>query len=399
MGISPYIGITEPNRPTLPSPNKSNPSMTTAMTPTATIAVPFTSTPESREAFAEARRLISDRDFSGAIKLLTPFASSGDRNILFTLNYAHERRRLPGDRAQSLAYLKEAAELGHLKATEILARRKVARLIGSKGHMTDLRPFLVATAKAFFPVGIANSTELDTCGLAELTASVGLALEEASKSGDRLAQTALAVTLLHAGTPTDASNAEALRLLQSAIDDGQYEAIRFLGRAYLDGILIPADFTKAFDLFRFGAEMGCTESRHRLAECYLRGTGVETDIPVAVRILKENTKAGHPYSPCLLGALYLEGTKVPQDIILGRDLLKLSASRRCATAAAQLAHFFLWNPEYALIGYERQAYAYIAKELGDDSKRDELAGLPLAEFPELLKSVKLIKSVTPEPNF
>jgi TPR repeat protein len=373
--------------------------MTTAMTPTATITAPFTSTPESREAFAEARRLISDRDFSGAITLLTPFACSGDRNILFTLNYAHERRRLPGDRQKSLAYLKEAAELGHQKATEILARRKVARLIGSKGQMTDLRPFLVSAAKAFFPLEITSSTELDTCGLAELTASVGLALEEASKSGDRLAQTALAVTLLHAHTPTDASNAKALSLLQSAIDDGQYEAIRFLGRAYLDGTLIPADFTKAFELFRFGSEMGCTESRHRYAECYLRGTGVEADIPVAVRILKENTKAGHPYSPCLLGALYLEGTKVPQDIILGRDLLKLSASRRCATAAAQLAHFFLWNPEYALIGYERQAYAYIAKELGDDSKREELARLPLAEFPELLKSVKLIKSVTPEPNF
>lgn len=394
------IEITQSNHPALTSPNKTNPlPMNTDMTPPATIAASFTSTPESREAMASARLLIDARDYSGAIAVLTPFAGSGDRNILFSLNFALERRRLPGDRAQSLVYLKKAAELGHQKATKILARRKVSRLLGAKGHMEDFRPFLVEAAKAFFPFEVARSSDLATCDLQDLTASVLVALEESTKSGDNLAQAALAVTLLHAPTPTDASTARALRLLQSAVDDGHYEAIRFLGCAYLDGVLVPADFTKAFELFRFGAEMGCTESRHRLAECYLRGTGVASDIHAAVRILKENTKAGHPYSPCLLGALYLEGAKVPQDIILGRDLLKLSASRRCATAAAQLAHFFLWNPEYALIGYERQAYAYIAKQLGDDSKLEELAGLPLAEFPELIKSVNLIKSNTPNPAY
>jgi TPR repeat protein len=100
------------------------------MTPTATTAAQIT---DSREAFAEARSLINDRDFSGAIALLTPFADSGDRNILFSLNYALERRRLPGDRDQSLVYLKKAAELGHPKATQLLARRKVTRHNGGKG--------------------------------------------------------------------------------------------------------------------------------------------------------------------------------------------------------------------------------------------------------------------------
>jgi TPR repeat protein len=207
------------------------------------------------------------------------------------------------------------------------------------------------------------------------------------------------VTLLHESTPTDTSKAKALRLLQASADDGRSEAIRFLGRAYLEGILIPADFTKAFQLFRYGKDLGCQESLHRLAECYLRGTGVESDIHEAVRLLKESTKSGHPFSPFVLGSLYLEGTKVPQDISLGRDLLKLSASRRCAIAAAQLAQFFLWNPAYATIGYERQAYAVIAGELGDKSQSDELKSLKLDEIPELMKSVKLIKSITPNPTF
>ena len=370
--------------------------MNTNMTSTATTAAQIT---DSREAFAEARSLINDRDFSGAIALLTPFADSGDRNILFSLNYALERRRLPGDRDQSLVYLKKAAELGHPKATQLLARRKVTRLIGGKGYMTDLRPLLVESAKAFFPYEVSSTTDLAACGNSELTAAVILALEESAKAGDNLAQTALAVTLLHESTPTDASKEKALRLLQASADDARFEAIRFLGRAYLEGILIPVDFTKAFELFRYGKDLGCQESFHRLAECYLRGTGVEVDIHEAVRLLKESTKSGHPFSPFVLGSLYLEGTKIPQNITLGRDLLKLSASRRCSIAAAQLAQFFLWNPTYANIGYERQAYAFIAGELGDKSQADELKGLKLDEYPQLMKSVKLIKSITPNPTF
>lgn len=370
--------------------------MNTNTTRTATTAAQIT---DSREAFAEARALIEARDFSGAIALLTPFADTGDRNILFSLNYALERRRLPGDRDQSLVYLKKAAELGHPKATQLLARRKVTRLIGGKGYMNDLRPLLVESAKAFFPIKLASDTDFATSGITDLTESVVLALGESIKAGDLLAQSALGVILLHAVTPTDESKAQAIRLLQSSADDGRTEAIRFLGRAYLEGILIPADTSKAFALFRYGKDLGCQESLHRLAECYLRGTGVAADIHEAVRLLKQSTKSGHTFSPFVLGSLYLEGTKLPQDIPLGRDLLKLSASRRCAIAAAQLAQFFLWNPAYATIGYERQAYAVIAGELGDKSQSDELKSLKLDEVPELMKSVKLIKSITPNPTF
>ena len=75
------------------------------------------------------------------------------------------------------------------------------------------------------------------------------------------------------------------------------------------------------------------------------------------------------------------------------------AARCCSIAAAQLAQFFLWNPTYTTIGYERQAYAFIAGELGDKSQSDELKGLKLDEYPQLMKSVKLIKSITPNPTF
>lgn len=370
--------------------------MNTNMTSTATTAAQIT---DSREAFAEARRLISDRDFSGAIALLTPFAESGDRNILFSLNYALERRRLPGDRDQSLVYLKKAAELGHPKAAQLLARRKVTRWIGGKGYSDDLRPFLLEAAKAFFPAQILAQGGLHETSDADLVASLHEVLCSKEHAPDLLAQTVRGVLLLQDASATKESKAIALRLLQASADDGRTEAIRFLGRAYAEGILIPVDAEKAFEIFAYGTQMGCAESRHRLADCYLRGAGVDTDIHKAVSLLKESTQFGHPFSPFLLGALYLEGTKVPQDMTLGRDLLKLSASRRCAIAAAQLADFFLWNPAYATIGYERQAYAYIANELGDKSKLNELKGLSASEFPELLKSVKLIKSLTPNPTF
>jgi TPR repeat protein len=159
--------------------------------------------------------------------------------------------------------------------------------------------------------------------------------------------------------------------------------------------LIVADHVKAFEIFRDGELMKCNESRHRLAECYLRGQGVGADVHKAIELLKQNINEGHPYSPCVLGALYIEGTKVPQNLKMGLQYLKISAFRRCAPAAAQIAQCLLYHPYLATIGYERQAYAYIAHKLGDASQLEQISGVPPEGLPEMNKSVELIKATNP----
>lgn len=351
------------------------------------------------EALTETRFLTQERKFTEAIELLTPFASSGDRNVLFSLNYAHDKRRLPGDRAQAREYLKAAAALGHEKAISLVARRNLARWIGSQGHKSDIRPLAVEAAKAFVPQCLLARLDLHAVPTDELIVAVTAALEHKVQEGDPLAKAALGVALLHAADRSEYSTAKALRLLESTAEDGRLESVRFLGRIYTEGKLVPVDATKAFEFFKFGSEMNCLDSRHLLAECYLFGLGVEKDIHQTVRLLKQNAHAGYAFSPCLLGRLLVEGVELPQEIEQGLELLKLSVSRRCPHAAAELAHFLFWHPEYANIGFERQAYAYIAAERGNKSQEHMLQGIPADQIPELMKSVDLIKSLKPNPLY
>jgi TPR repeat protein len=371
--------------------------MTTATTSTATKSQSLASS--IHEALTETRFLTQERKFTEAIQLLTPFADSGDRNVLFSLNYAHDKRRLPGDRAQARTYLKAAAALGHEKAISLIARRNLARWIGAHGHKSDLRPLAIEAVKAFVPQCLLAQLDLPTVPTADLMVAVTAALERKVQEGDPLAKAALGVALLRSVDRSEYSTAKALRLLESTADDGRLESVRFLGRAYTEGQLLPADTKKAFGYFSFGAEMDCLDSRHLLAECYMFGQGVEKDIHQTVRLLKENTRAGYAFSPCLLGRLLVEGTELPQEIEQGLELLKLSVSRRCPHAAAELAHFFFWHPAYATIGYERQAYAFIAAEQGNKSQAHMLQGIPAEQIPQLMKSVDLIKSLKPNPLY
>jgi len=392
------IEITQRKPSPLTQPSK------TSLLPMTTATIRSATTSQSlasaiNEALTETRFLTQERKFTEAIELLTPFANSGDRNVLFSLNFAYDKRRLPGDRAQAREFLKASAALGHEKAISLIARRNLARWIGSQGHKSDIRPLATEAAKAFVPQCLLSELDLPTVPTAELMVAVTAALERKVQEGDPLAKAALGVALLHAADRSEYTTAKALRLLECTAEDGRLESVRFLGRAYTEGKLLPVDTKKAFGYFAFGAEMDCLDSRHLLAECYMFGQGVEKDIHQTVLLLKENTRAGYAFSPCLLGRLLVEGTELPQEIEQGLELLKLSVSRRCPHGAAELAHFFFWHPAYATIGYERQAYAFIAAEQGNKSQAHMLQGIPAEQIPQLMKSVDLIKSLKPNPLY
>lgn len=148
--------------------------MTTATIRTATTSHTLASA--INEALTETRFLAQERKFTEAIELLTPFADSGDRNVLFSLNFAYDKRRLPGDRAKAREFLKASAALGHEKAISLIARRNLARWIGSQGHKSDIRPLAIEAAKAYVPQCLLAELDLPTVPTAELMVAVTAAL-------------------------------------------------------------------------------------------------------------------------------------------------------------------------------------------------------------------------------
>jgi TPR repeat protein len=362
------------------------------MLPTATFTPHQESPIEIQSALSDARFLAESGRFTEAIEVLMPYANSGNRNVLFSIGYAHHRRRAPGDRAQAESYLKDAASLGHRKASDLISRRNLNRWIGSFAWTADFRPLILHTAKAFLPPQLLNDLDVCTLPTQSLAAAVKPSLESKAEQGDTLAQMTLAVTLLNEETRTAGSTARAIDLLQAAVDDGRIEAVRFLGMAYLEGKLLDRDPKRAFGLFEFGTQLGCTDCRHRLAECYLDGVGVESDAPQATTLLEENTQLGHASSPWILGRALIEGIYLPKNVPAGLKLLRLAASRRCSAAAVYLSHFLRQHPNHSCRNHEADAYAVIAGERFGDSHNCDLVVHDAKDLPALMETVRHIES-------
>lgn len=352
---------------------------------------PVSKSTQITEALSDARFLTDAGRISEAIEVLTAVEASEDPNVFFCLGYAYNRRREAGDRAKAELYLKRAANRGHKKAINMVARRNMNRWIGTSGRIRDVRTVILDSAKAFLPWDVLNEVDLRSCPNEILSAALKPTLESRAAGGDVLAQMVLAVVILSEKGRSVASTAKAIELLEAAVSDGRIEAVRFLGTAYLEGTLIEKSPVRAAELFHFGTELSCTECRHHLAECYLNGIGVAAHTTIAVALLQENTELGHGSSPYTLGRLLIEGTKVSKDIPRGMEMLRLAASRHCSDAASYLAQFLRRNPKHAQRPHEGNAYAVIAAGNGGQEVESEMAFVQAADLPVLMETVRQLE--------
>ena len=78
------------------------------------------------------------------------------------------------------------------------------------------------------------------------------------------------------------SGDDALLRMCARLDEGDLEALEFVGAAYLRGSNgLRADFDKAFTFLQIAANAGSTEALLHLGDCYAYGIGVAADAATA----------------------------------------------------------------------------------------------------------------------
>lgn len=74
----------------------------------------------------------------------------------------------------------------------------------------------------------------------------------------------------------------------------------FLGKCYLDGDGVPQDQTKAFSIFKEGAEQGVAQAQELLGECYEYGKGTEPDTSKALEWYRKAAENGNRHAQFLV---------------------------------------------------------------------------------------------------
>jgi TPR repeat protein len=172
---------------------------------------------------------------------------------------------------QALTLMREAADAGHVGATERLGR------ICLEAKPPDM-----------------------PCAFARL--------ERASRDGRLSATTLLGWT--HAeGIGGKADPARAARLYRQAADQGEPTARNNLGELYERGHGVDRDPAKAFDYYLLAALTGFPPAQFNVGRLYATGQGTTKNLVEARRWLGEATKAGVPPAQKVLDYLDQEATK------------------------------------------------------------------------------------------
>lgn len=101
------------------------------------------------------------------------------------------------------------------------------------------------------------------------------------------------------------------------IDVGQWTLqrnIRYnIAKGYEEGINMPRDYEKAFEMYSGMAENGHVDALFKVGWFYHKGLAVEKNIVKAVQIYEFCAKKGYPEAAVLLGDMYLKGDEIEAD--------------------------------------------------------------------------------------
>lgn len=91
-------------------------------------------------------------------------------------------------------------------------------------------------------------------------------------------------------------------------------AVNNLGYMYENGMGVPTDLVKAFELFKEAAEMGDEHSMRVLATKYYHGEGCAKDVAMAIQWYEKALDEGNMEAGFKLGDIYLNGKEVDEDV-------------------------------------------------------------------------------------
>lgn len=139
------------------------------------------------------------------------------------------------------------------------------------------------------------------------------ALEAKAKNGDPEAETVLALAY-HAGVLLKNDEAEALRLLRLAADQGYVPAEESLGIYYAAGVgMEKPDPQVALKWYTAAAQKGSLDAAMNIGSMYAGGDGVPKDMTTAIRWFRQAADAGGSLAEYTLALIYRRGDGVPRD--------------------------------------------------------------------------------------
>ena len=146
-----------------------------------------------------------------------------------------------------------------------------------------------------------------------------------------------------------ANNAETVRLLRLAAEQGDADAQLQLGRTYASGIGVPQDDAVGVRWIRLAAEQGHADAQLALGAAYSLGRGVLRDEAEAVRWRRRAAEQGHVGAYLSLGFAYSEGQGVLKDKVEAARWYRLAVQQGDTNAQVHLG--FLYQSEGVLKDY------------------------------------------------
>ena len=120
---------------------------------------------------------------------------------------------------------------------------------------------------------------------------------------------------------------DAIRCLQEASDKGHFNAMDFLGDMYRDGLGVPRNPKKAFELYQKASDHGVESASVSLARAYENGWGTAKNPAEAFRCMTKVAAIGDDFAQKQLGDYYRDGVGVPRDGKAALRLYQQSASQ------------------------------------------------------------------------
>lgn len=300
-------------------------------------------------------------DSARAVALARPRAEAGVADAMLLLAVAYlQGRGLPASEQLAFDWMSRAAAANHVVAQTLLGEMYLSG-IGVERSESLALAWLQKAADAGEPraaLGVGMILAADRPGIPANLSLAAAGFERAARAGDATGQYLYALCL-QTGSGVARNPAAAIGWLQKASDQGLAVAQVRLGQAYYFAEGVPADYTRARELFerasvaepgafnalgiyysdgkavpqdhvrageyfRKGAELGDREAQFNLASAYFMGEGVPHDEDKAMQWLTRAADAGDAMAQYMTGLASLTGVRVPPDI--GQAVRRLQQS-------------------------------------------------------------------------
>ena len=191
------------------------------------------------------------------------------------------------------------------------------------------------------------------------------ALEDKAEAGDPEAETTLALAY-HAGVLLKRNDADALRLLHKAADQGFMGAQESLGIFSETGIgMEQASPAEALEWYKKAVRQGSLDAATNIGLMYAEGRGVPKNPAEAVTWLRQAAEGGDAAAQYNLALIYRRGDGIPEDDKESVRWLTAAAEQNVLPALLDLADFYMHPPASAIADVDHAIpYYQKAAELG-----------------------------------